>query len=116
MSHAPQVPFAPGTAAPGLLGCALRLPDATCVSYSFDKMCPRKKLDEILQQLAGTMTSLAGHGLPPHRLTWTFELGQIVLISRTDGTLLAMATRPDTEAAENVDQLAEEFFSLTPGT
>ena len=116
MSRPPQVPFAPGTAAPGLLGCGLRLPDATCVSYSFDKMCSRKKLDEILQQLAETMTCLAGQGLTPHRLTWTFELGQIFLISRTDGTLLAMATRPDTEAAENVDQLAEEFFSLTPGT
>ena len=116
MSHSPQVPFAPGTVAPGLLGYGLRLPDATCVSYSFDKMCPRKQLDVILNQMAGAMTLLAGHGLTPYRLTWTFELGQIFLIARTDGTLLALATRPDTEAAENVDQLAEEFFSLAPGT
>jgi hypothetical protein len=29
--------------------------------------------------------------------------------------LLALATQLNTEAAENVEQLAEEFFSLTPG-
>jgi hypothetical protein len=48
-------------------------------------------------------------------LTWTFEQGQIFLIPRTDGALLALATQLNTEAAENVEQLAEEFFSLTPG-
>lgn len=115
MSSSSPGPFAPGTTVPGLLGCGLRLPDATCLSYSFDEMCPRKRLDDILQQLAGTMTRLADHGLAPNRLTWTFEQGQIFLISRADGALLALATQPNSEAAENVDQLAEEFFSLTPG-
>jgi hypothetical protein len=115
VSNSPLVPFAPGTTVPGLLGCGLRLPDATCLSYSFDKICPRKHLDRILHQLAETMTTLVGHGLDPDRLTWTFEQGQIFLISRSDGALLALATRPNTEAAENVDQLAEDFFSLAPG-
>jgi len=114
MSKSHQGSFAPGTTVPGLLGCGLRLPDATCQSYSFDEICPRKHLDRILQQLAETMTTLAGHGLAPHRLTWIFEQGQIFLISRSDGTLVALATQPNTEAAENVDQLAEEFFSLAP--
>ena len=98
-----------------MLGCGLRLPDSTCLSYSFDELCPREHLDQILHQLAGTMTLLAGQGLAPHRLTWTFEQGQIFLIARPDGALLALATEPNTEAAENVDQLAEEFFSLNSG-
>lgn len=115
MSNSPQGPFAPGTTVPGLLGYGLRLPDAACLSYSFDDGCPRKQLDAILNQLAGTMTWLADHGLAPSRLTWTFEQGQIFLISRTDGTLMALATQPNSEAAENVEQLAEELFSLTPG-
>jgi hypothetical protein len=115
MSKRSQERLAPGTTVPGLLGCGLRLPDATCLSYSFDEMCPREQMEEILQQLAGTMDWLAGHGLAPRRLTWTFEQGQIFLIPRTDGALLALATQPNTEAAENVDQLAGEFFSLSPG-
>jgi hypothetical protein len=98
-----------------MLGCGMRLPDSTCLSYSFDELCPREHLDHILHQLAEMMTLLAGHGLAPHRLVWTFEQGQLFVIMRSDGALLALATRPNTEAAENVDQLAEEFFSLNPG-
>ncbi|MGA9779633.1 MAG: hypothetical protein ACLPRE_06730 [Limisphaerales bacterium] len=115
MSNTSQERLTAGTTVPGLLGCGLRLPDSTCLSYSFDETCPREHWDQILHQLAETMTLLAGHGLTPHRLTWTFDQGQIFLILRPDGALLAVATRPNTEAAENVDQLATEFFSLTPG-
>jgi hypothetical protein len=85
--------FVTGATAPGMLGCGIRLPDSTCQSYSFNDMCPREHLDQVLHQLAETMTLLASHGLAPHRLTWTFEQGQIFLITRPDGTLLALATR-----------------------
>ena len=115
MSNTPQGTFAPGTTVPGLLGCGLRQPDATCQSFSFGEMCTRKHLDALLHQMAETMALLADHGLTSHRLTWTFEHGQIFLILRPDGALLALATQPNSEAAENADQLAEEFFSLAPG-
>ena len=36
------------------------------------------------------------------------------LFPRLDGALLVLATQPNTEAAENVDELVEEFFSLDP--
>jgi hypothetical protein len=104
-----------GAIASGMLGCGMRLPDSTCLSYSFDDLCPREHLDRILHQLAEMMALLARHGLAPQRLAWTFEQGQFFVIPRSDGALLAVATRPNTEAAENVDQLAEEFFSLYPG-
>ncbi|HEV2437572.1 MAG TPA: hypothetical protein VG077_16385 [Verrucomicrobiae bacterium] len=115
MSAASQDRFAAGMTVPGLLGCGLRLPDATCLSYSFDGLYPRAQWDPVLEQLAEMMTRLTGLGLAPHRLVWTFEQGQIFLIRRPDGALLALATQPNTEASENVDQLAEEFFSLSPG-
>jgi len=115
MNNASQERLTAGATVPGLLGCGLRLPDSTCLGYSFDETCPREHWDHILHQLAEAMTVLAGHGLAPRRLTWTFAQGQIFLIPRPDGALLAVATRPNTEAAENVDQLAEEFFSLAPG-
>jgi len=112
MNDTRQEWLATGAIASGMLGCGMRLPDSTCQSYSFNEMWPREHLDQVLQQLAETMTLLASHGLAPRRLIWTFEQGQIFLIPRPDGTLLALATQPNTAAAENVDQLAEEFFSL----
>ncbi len=115
MSDTLQEWLATGAMASGMLGCGKRLPDSTCQSYSFNEMCPREHLDQVLHQLAETMTLLASHGLAPRRLTWTFERGQIFLITRPDGTLLALATQPNAVAAENVDQLAEEFFSLNSG-
>ncbi len=107
--------LATGAIASGMLGCGMRLPDTTCLSYSFNELCPRECLDQVLHQLAETTAFLAGHGLAPRRLTWTFEQGQIFLFPRPDGALLVLATQPNTEAAENVDALAEEFFSLNAG-
>jgi hypothetical protein len=104
--------LATGAIASGLLGCGMRLPDATCLSYSFNEICSRERLDQVLHQLAEATTFLAGHGLAPRRLTWTFERGQIFLFPRPDGALLVLATQPNTEAAENADDLAEEFFAL----
>lgn len=112
MNDTLQEQLVTGAIASGMLGCGLRLPDSTCLSYSFNERYPREQLKRILDQLAETMTLLAGHGLVPRRLVWTFEQGQIFVIPRSDGALLALATQPDTEAAENVDQLAEEFFLL----
>ena len=115
MNDTQQERLVAGAIAPGMLACGLRLPDSTCRSYSFDETYPCGHLDKILHQLAETMTWLASHGLAPHRLTWTFEHGQIFVIPRPDGALLALAAQPNTIAAENVDQLAEEFFSLASG-
>jgi hypothetical protein len=107
-----QERLATGTIAPGMLGFGMRLPDSTCLSYSFNEACPREHLDQILHQLAGMMTLLAGHGLAPKRLIWTFERGQIFMIMRPDGALLAFAAEPNTDAAANADQFAEAFFAL----
>ncbi|HUA69344.1 MAG TPA: hypothetical protein VMA13_12415 [Candidatus Saccharimonadales bacterium] len=104
--------LATGAIATGMMGCGMRLPDSTCLSYSFNEMCPREHLDQILHQFAGAMTLLTGHGLAPNRLVWTFDQGQIFMITRPDGALLILVIQPNTDAAENVDQLAEEFLSL----
>ncbi len=104
--------LATGAVAPEMLGRGLRLPDSTCLSYSFHELCPREYLDQILHQLAETLTLLAGQGLVPHRLTWTFQQGRIFVIARPDGALLALVTAG---AAENVDPLVEEFFALSSG-
>ncbi|MGB7768952.1 MAG: hypothetical protein WBN22_08885 [Verrucomicrobiia bacterium] len=116
MNDTLQERLATGAIAAGMLGCGIRLPDSTCLSYSFNESYPREHLDQVLHQLAETVTLLAGHGLAPRRLIWTFDQGQICLIPRPDGALLAVAIRPNTDVAENVDQLAEEFFALPAGS
>ena len=68
--------LATGAIAAGMLGCGIRLPDSTCLSYSFNESYPREHLDQVLHQLAETVTLLAGHGLAPRRLIWTFDQGR----------------------------------------
>jgi hypothetical protein len=75
--------------APGLLGGGVRRPDGTCVSHSFHENCPRERLEESLHCLADFLPSLATHGLS-----------------------LGLAIQPNSPAAENLDLLTEEFFSL----
>ncbi len=98
--------------APGLLGGGVRLPDGTCVSHSFHENCPRERLEEALRCLGDSLPSFTAHGLLPRWLTWTFEKGQLRLAERGDGLLLGLAVEPSSAAAQNIDLLTQEFFSL----
>jgi hypothetical protein len=98
--------------APGLLGCGVRLPDGTCVSQSFNSNCPRERLDEALHCLGDSLPSFSPHGLKPRWLTWTFEKGQLRLAERADGLLLGVAVEANSPAAQKLDLLTEEFFTV----
>jgi hypothetical protein len=98
--------------APGLLGGGVRRTDGSCLVHSFNENCPADRLEEILRGLGDFLPSFAKHGFSPRWLTWTFEKSQIRLAERADGLLLALAIRPNTPAAENLDLLTEEFFNL----
>jgi hypothetical protein len=96
----------------GMLGCGIRLPDSTCFSHTAEEIFPPQRMDEALNFLADSFTSFQERGLAPRWLTWTFEKGRVRLIARPDGLLLALAAQPDSVAAQNLDQLAEEFLAL----
>jgi hypothetical protein len=104
--------LAAGAMTPGMLGCGALLPDRTCLSYSFNETYTREQLNNMLHQLAETMALFASNSLAPRRLTWMFEQGMVLMVARPDGLLLGLATQFNTEAVQNVDQLAKDFLTL----
>jgi hypothetical protein len=96
----------------GMLGCGIRQPDATGFSHTAEEIFPHQRMDEALNFLADAFASFQERGLAPRWLTWTFEKGRVRLVARPDGLLLALAAQPDSVAAQNLDQLAEEFLAL----
>ena len=98
--------------APGMFGCGVRLPDGACVSHSFNELCPEDFFNEALRCLAELTPVFSGHGLFPRWFTWNFESGQMRVVVRPDGALLALALQPGSPAVENLDALTAEFFAL----
>ena len=97
---------------PGALGCSVQLPDRTCVSRSFNEDFPQRHLDEALRCLAEFAPVLSGHGLFPRSFTWSFIQGQVRVVARPDGALLALILQPGSAVTQNLDALTGEFFGL----
>jgi hypothetical protein len=104
--------FASCAVLPGILGCGVRQPDGVCVSQRFHDSCSRERLDQALQSIGDSLSAYSTHGLAPRWLTWTFEQGQLRLVLRPDGRLLALVLQPNSPAAENLDLLTGEFLAL----
>ena len=100
-------------AAPGALGCGLRLPDRTSRVRSFHADCPNESLEKVMLHLAGASTLLASHDLVGHRVAWTFANGKLFVTSRPDGALFCLITQAKTDASEFFDQLVAQFAVTT---
>lgn len=98
-------------AAPGALGCGLRLPDRTSRVRSFASDCPGEALEKTLLHLGGAVTLLAGHDLAGHRLAWTFAGGRLLAATRADGALFCLATRAEADPGEFFNRLVEKFLA-----
>jgi hypothetical protein len=101
--------FDDSAAAPGALGCGVRLPDRTSRVRSFHPDCPPESLEKVLLHLTSAAALLAGHDLSGHRLVWTFTGGKLFTTTRPDGALFCLVTRAGADAAEFFDQLAAGF-------
>jgi hypothetical protein len=99
----------------GMLGGGARLPDNVCLTKSFNEKWPREHLDKALPHFASAISMLSNYGFNPRWLTWTFAKGQIRLAAHPRGPLLALATEPNTPAAQNLDQFTEQFLALDFG-
>jgi hypothetical protein len=98
--------------ATGMFGCSIRLPDGVWISHNFNDLCPPTAFDEILRRLADALSTFSAHGFAPRWLTWTFEKGRLRVARRPDGLLLALASRRDSAAANNLDLFTEDFLTL----
>ena len=98
--------------ASGTLGCAVQLPDRTCVSRSFNDGIPQSHLDETLRCLAELSPVFSGHGLFPRWFTWAFESGELRVIMRPDGAVCLFAVEKHSPASKNLEVITGEFFEL----
>jgi hypothetical protein len=113
MNHDALTQWIAGSATmPGMIGVGVRLTDGECLTESFNEKWPLEHLGKALPLLAGALTMFSNYGLAPRWLTWTFTQGQIRLAAHSSGLLLALATEPNTPAAQNMDQFTEEFLAL----
>jgi hypothetical protein len=112
MNEALQKWIAARVTTPGTLGAGIYLPDGSSVCQSADEQFPSEKIEKILQQLARLQLQLSGDSLAPRWSTWAFEQGKLRCVVRADGLLFGLAVRNDTDAAQNLNQLSNEFLAL----
>ncbi len=105
--------FDDSAAAPGALGCGLRLPDRTSRVRSFHADCTNEALEKAMLHLASASALLASHDLAGHRIAWTFANGKLFITARPDGALFCLVTQAKTDAGEFFDRLATQFAVTT---
>jgi len=115
MNEALKQWLAARTATPGLLAVGVRASAVLCVCHSVSEKYPADKMEKILHQLAAAQSSLFHNRFAPRWTTWAFEHGQIRMVNRADGLLLGLVADMET-AAQNLDQLSEEFLALPTGS
>jgi hypothetical protein len=99
-------------ALPGMLACGFRTPDGSIIGHSLEELCPDAALEKILKQYESMHAALFSEGVAPRWSTWGFEQGLIRYVLRSDGWLLGMVARPQSDAHPKLDPLSAEFLSL----
>jgi hypothetical protein len=98
--------------APGTLGGGIYFPDGSSACHSTDEQFPPEKIERILQQLAQSQPQLSEASLTPRWSTWVFEQGKLRCVARPDGLLFGLAVRVETDAAQTLNQLSNDFLAL----
>jgi hypothetical protein len=102
--------FAGLPAVPGMLACGVRQPNGKGTGFGDEKVFPSEKIEKLLKQFAALHEPLAAAEFSPCWTTWAFEYGQLRFVMRPDKWLLMLLVSPETEAAQNLDQLSEKFL------
>jgi len=99
-------------AAPGALGCGVRLPDHTCHVRSLHPDWPNEALEKTLLHLANAASLLASHDIAAQRLAWTFAQARIFVAIRPDGAIFGLVTQSEASAVEFFDRMTFQFFCV----
>jgi hypothetical protein len=100
-------------ATPGTLACALRHPDGHCLCHTVDAACPEAVMERILVQFESLASVPSAEPAAPRWSTWSFENGQLRLVTRPDGWCLAVVVRNESEAATALDAASQEFLAAS---
>ena len=104
--------FASLPAVPGVIACGVRQANGKWGGFDDEKKFPAEKIEKVLKQFAELHEPLAAD-FYPRWTTWAFEYGQLRFVPRPDKWLLMLLVSPETEAAQNLDQLSEKFLALS---
>lgn len=75
---------------PGIVACAIRLPDRSIVSRRDGDALTTAQVEQCLSRLAVAAEGLKRHRLDVKTLCWTFDYARIHLTRRPDGAQLAV--------------------------
>ncbi len=98
---------------PGMIACAVTA-GAISFSRSTDDSFPPEKMGEIVRLL---QNGAALPGAEPSEVrwhTWVFANGRIRSVIRPDGWTFTAAVRANSDAAQILEPLTEEFLALKP--
>ena len=100
---------------PGMIACGVATRDSAGTCRSADANFQPEVMAQILAQLqkAGHVPGVDAHSVRWH--TWVFANGKIRCATRPDGWTFAAAVRANSDAAQILDPLTEEFLSLKEG-
>ena len=97
---------------PGMIACAVAGADAAPACRSADESCSPDLMAQIIRtmQTAAPVPGVEAATVRWH--TWVFANGKIRAASRPDGWTFAAAVRANSDAAQILDPLTEEFLAL----
>ena len=100
------------SSAPGMLVCGIRQSDGSCLAQGAVRTFPTEQLEKVLHTFADAKLQFPAESGPEIWSKWIFDEGEICFVTRPDGNLLALVVRPETDAAQNLGNLAGEFLAL----
>jgi len=92
---------------PGIVACAIRLPDRSVVSRRDGDAMTTAQVEQCMSRLTLASEGLRRHRFDAKTLCWTFEFARIHLTRRYDGTTLAVFSEnvngePPNQGAEHL--------------
>ena len=102
---------------PGIVACAIRLPDRSIVSRRDGDALTTAQVEQCLSRLAVAAEGLKRHRFEVKTLCWTFDYARIHLTRRADGASLAVFSEniPGEPANEGAQHLIHAFHDLAEG-
>lgn len=99
---------------PGIVACAIRLPDRSIVSRRDGDALTTAQVEQCLSRLAVAAEGLKRHRFEVKTLCWTFEYARIHLTRRLDGAALAVFSEniPGEPPNEGTQHLIAAFHEL----
>ena len=99
---------------PGIIACAIRLPDRSLVTRRDGEALTIAHVEQTVARLALATENFKRHHLETHTLCWTFDQARIHLTRRPDNALLFVFSenRPGQPPNEDAMRLLQSFRAL----